>query len=211
MFTGLIETVGKITGIQKSSNYKNLTVVPDKPFENIELGESIAVDGCCLTVTRFDKKNFTVEASQETLKTAITGQYRNNNRVNLERALLPTGRLGGHFVQGHVDTIGSISNIDSQGNSIKISVRYPKESQTLLVMRGSIAINGVSLTITELENDTFVVNVIPHSQDMTTIKNWKTGNNVNLEFDLIGKYIARLRNIESGTGVTLEKLFKSGW
>jgi riboflavin synthase len=211
MFTGLIESVGIITGIKISGNYKHLTAVPDKPFENIELGESIAVDGCCLTVTTFDKKSFTVEASQETLKTAITGQYKVNDKINLERALLPTGRLGGHFVQGHVDTTGTIEKIEQQGDSIMVNVHYPDEYKTLLVPRGSIAVNGISLTVTELDNETFTVNVIPHTQNMTTLQYWKIKDNVNLEFDMIGKYIARLHNMESTAGLTLDKLHESGW
>ncbi len=211
MFTGLIETIGTISDIRKSGNYRHLSIKPEEPFENAVMGESIAVDGCCLTVTRFDKTSITLEASQETLASTIVGQYREYDTVNLERALLPTSRLGGHLVTGHVDTIGKIARLKRTGNSLEATVQYPREYETFLVARGSITINGISLTITDLRANAFGVNLIPHTQAVTSIDNWKKDNKVNLEFDIIGKYIVRLHNTGSNTGLTLKKMFESGW
>ncbi len=169
------------------------------------------MDGCCLTVTEFDKAQFTVEASQETLATTIVGTYTNGTKVNLERALLPTGRLGGHFVSGHVDCVGKITRATTIGDSIEYAIRYPEKFQRFLVAKGSVAIDGISLTVNTLTGNECTVNLIPHTQAETNSARWRAGVEVNLEFDLLGKYMVRLLDIETKGNSTLNKLIESGW
>ncbi|MCP4704634.1 MAG: riboflavin synthase [candidate division Zixibacteria bacterium] len=211
MFTGLIQTTGSIAIISSRSNYKLLTIKPDVPFTNIEMGESVAVDGCCLTVTQFDKSFVTVEASPESVKTTIIGKYSSGRKVNLERALLPTDRLGGHIVSGHVDCVGEIDTTRKVGGSTELSIRYPDKFAAYLVDKGSVTINGISLTVNRIKKDIFEVNIIPHTRLATTVQNFKKGEMVNLEFDIIGKYIARMINSSSKEGLTINKLIESGW
>jgi len=211
MFTGIIETVGKVAGIETKGNYRMLTVEPRKMFDNLELGESIAVDGCCLTVTEFDKRTFTAEASQESLSLTIIGNYEIGSSVNLERALTAGSRLGGHFVQGHVDCIGKLIEIKQIGESLVAGVEYPGEFGPYLVAKGSIAISGISLTVNELEGNRFWVNIIPHTSGNTTVESWKAGDKLNLEFDIIGKYIARQMAAVNRKELTIDKLIEAGW
>ena len=211
MFTGIIATVGSIENIRIRGNYKLLTIKPSRMFDKPEPGESIAVDGCCLTVTEFDKKTFTVEVSQESTRLTIINNYKNGTIVNLERALLPASRLGGHFVSGHVDCKGSIAGTKMIGDSLEISIRFPREFENFLVEKGSIALNGISLTVNVVKGDTFTVNLIPYSQEETTVNSFKAGDEVNLEFDILGKYIARFLNKDKKNNLTIDKLIESGW
>ncbi|MBN2226576.1 MAG: riboflavin synthase [candidate division Zixibacteria bacterium] len=211
MFTGIIETVGVIKQIRPRANYKLLTIAPNRPFDNIVLGESIAVDGCCLTVTEFDETHFTVEASQETLAMSIVRTYANGTKVNLERALFPTSRLGGHFVSGHVDCVGKVTKATAIGDSIEYAIKYPDTFKRFLVAKGSVAIDGISLTVNRLAGNEFAVNLIPHTQAETNSGRWRAGVEVNLEFDLLGKYMVRLLDIETKGNLTLNKLIESGW
>ncbi|MFH2037545.1 MAG: riboflavin synthase [Candidatus Zixiibacteriota bacterium] len=215
MFTGIIETVGTVTIIIPRGNYKLLRIKPGNMFNNIQMGESIAVDGCCLTVTEISLNDFVVEASQETLKLAITGQYQVGQIVNLERALLPTSRMGGHIVSGHIDCLGEIAKIDKVGNSIELSVKFPEEYETLLVDKGSIAINGISLTVNIVKNRIFTVNIIPFTQMETTINRYKIGQKINLEFDILGKYVAKMLSHENKArkknNLSIDKFIESGW
>jgi len=211
MFTGIIETVGTVSGTNNRGNYRLLTVQPRKMFDKIELGESIAVDGCCLTVTEFDEGTFTAEASQESLSLTIIGGYDIGTKVNLERAMTPSSRLGGHFVQGHVDCIGKIIEISTVGESLVVGVEYAEEFKPYLVAKGSIAISGISLTVNELEGNRFWVNIIPHTSGNTTIESWKAGDKVNLEFDIIGKYIVRQLTAVKKNELTIDKLIEAGW
>ncbi len=211
MFTGLIQSTGSITTVGSRGNYKLLTIKPDIPFENVELGESVAVDGCCLTVTKFDKNSIVVEASPESVKTTLIAKYSSGNIVNLERALLPTDRMGGHMVSGHVDCLGEINDIRKIGGSTELSIKYPEEFDSYLVPKGSVAINGISLTVNELEKNILKVNIIPHTRYATTVQNFKKGSFVNLEFDIIGKYIARMMTNKTKNNITIDKLINSGW
>ncbi len=216
MFTGIIETKGKIVNISQYGNYKRLKIKPEKPFDNLVMGESISIDGCCLTVVKHDSASFMVEASQETLKLTIMGSYKSGDTVNLERALLPTGRLGGHIVAGHVDCMGKVMRKEKIGQSVKLSIKYPAEFDDYLVPKGSIAVNGISLTVNEIKDDVFAVNIIPFTLRETTIERLKIGAEVNLEFDVLGKYAVKLTRKTKGeikqiNNLTVDKLIESGW
>ncbi len=211
MFTGIIETTGRIKNFGSRGNYRLLTIRPANAFEKIELGESIAVDGCCLTVTAFDAESFTVEASQESQAHTIIEKYSVGTRVNLERAMLPTSRLGGHFVTGHIDGIGKIVESRAVGESQVIGIEYDMRFAPYLAAKGSIAINGISLTVNEIEDNKFRINIIPHTFKNTTVEEWKTGEKINLEFDIIGKYIVRQLSAKTKQDITIEKLMEAGW
>jgi riboflavin synthase len=211
MFTGIIETIGTVKKIKSRGNYKILTLAPEKEFVDLVMGESIAVDGCCLTLIAFDKKSFTVEASQETVRLTILSKYKIGDKVNLERALQPSGRLGGHFVSGHIDCTGKIEGLNKIGDSLEVVVQFPEEFGVYLVEKGSITINGISLTVNRIVDSTFSVNLIPFTQAETTINKFKKENIVNLEFDILGKYVARFLGKDKKSNVTIDKLIESGW
>lgn len=211
MFTGIIETTGKISGLSTRGNYRLICVKPFRPFEDIKIGESIAVDGCCLTVTKFSRNDFTVEASQETSRLTLVKSYKSGTMLNLERALRPTDRMGGHYVTGHVDCMGELIDIKNIGESVVLKIGLPDKFADLIVEKGSIAINGVSLTINETSDKTFMVNIIPHTVSETTIDTFKAGSFVNLEFDILGKYIYKYMKNKNNTGLTFDKLIRSGF
>nr|MBN2277712.1 riboflavin synthase [candidate division Zixibacteria bacterium] len=210
MFTGIIETVGIVHNIRTRGNYKLLSIDPDKPFDGLIMGESIAVDGCCLTVTEINNNRFTVEASQETIRLTILNNYKTGARINLERALLPTSRLGGHFVSGHIDCRGRIALLQHIGESLKLAISYSDDFSRLLVGKGAIAINGISLTVNEVKGDIFTVNLIPYTTKETTVGDFKINDEVNLEFDILGKYVTNMLSDKKQT-ITIEKLHESGW
>ncbi len=211
MFTGLIETIGTIERLTARGNYRVMTVTAASFAEQLTVGESIACDGACLSVVTFDKSTFTVEASQETLARTVLGNYRTGSRINLERALRVGDRLGGHFVAGHVDTVGRISAVEPVGESLRIECGYDARYDSLVIEKGSIAINGVSLTINNCSAGRFDVNLIPLTIAETNLKDLAGNDRVNLEFDMIGKFILKAnRSGESGK-VTRELLERSGW
>ena len=139
MFTGIIETVGRVQSVGQKGDYIILTVCPTKMFKELIPGESIAIDGCCLTVTRVDKKSFEIEASPESRRTTIIGSYHSGRMVNLERALIAGGRIGGHFVSGHIDCCGQIDKMSREGNILEISIEYPEQYSELVIEKGSMA------------------------------------------------------------------------
>ena len=211
MFTGIIESTGTVRQIKSRDNYKILKIMPEVKFEDVVLGESIAIDGCCLTIIAADDGEFVVEVSQETTRLSIIDEYKSGARVNLERALVFNGRLGGHFVTGHIDCRGRITESVTIGKSLVLSIKYPEEYGDYVVAKGSVAINGISLTINDVSRGIFTVNVIPFTREKTNIESFKAGRNVNLEFDILGKYIFKLLRKDIKSDLTLEKLVKSGW
>jgi riboflavin synthase len=211
MFTGLIETVGTIKGLKARGNYKVLTIGSSLPPDQLQIGESIACDGPCLTVVEVGKGVFDVEASQETLARTTLGGLRNGSRINLERALQVGSRLGGHFVSGHIDETGTVETLRSIGESWELAVRFDTAFDGYVIEKGSIAINGVSLTINTCRPGWFSVNIIPHTIKSTTLGDLRAGGKVNLEFDMIGKYIVKMTAHKSNAGLTKDKLFESGW
>lgn len=192
MFTGLIEEVG----ILKSKKPKGLGVKlyfeAEKILEGTKIGDSISVNGVCLTTVDFDSKGFSVEAIEETLKKSDLGDLKIDDYVNLERPLKADARLGGHFVLGHVDTTGEVEKIEELTNSHFITISYPREYSKYLIPVGSVAIDGISMTVAELKDNSFSVGVIPHTWEETIFSKKKIGDKVNLEFDVLGKYIIKL-------------------
>jgi riboflavin synthase len=192
MFTGLIEGTGTLVRTDRHGPDAKMVIQADYAMGTIVLGESIAVDGACLTVVSFDKKVFTVDVSAETLERTTLGRKTPGSRFNLERAMRLGDRLGGHLVSGHVDGIGTLKQRYSEGRSWRLVIGMPTVLNRYIIAKGSIAINGISLTVNGCESDQFDVNIVPHTARMTTIADWQSGTEVNLETDVIGKYVEKM-------------------
>ncbi|MBF0588880.1 MAG: riboflavin synthase [Magnetococcales bacterium] len=196
MFTGLIEEVGNIASIRKGSADWKLTVRTAMALETVKVGDSIAVNGACLTVTEMGSGAFTVLVSAESVRRTTFGHRSHGDLVNLERAMQVGGRLDGHLVQGHVDAVGGVERVTQRGRSQEIWFRVPHGPGRYIVSKGSIAIDGVSLTVNEVRDVTegtrFSVNIIPLTQKKTTLSGLGAGSKVNIETDLIGRYVERL-------------------
>ncbi len=211
MFTGLIQTVGTLKQITKRGNYRVLNIQSSLASENLEIGESISCDGACLTVTAFDNSSFDVEASHESVAKTVISGYRGGSLINLERALQVGQRMGGHMVSGHIDDTGRVDYLKRIGQSWELAVSFDAEFDNFVINKGSVAINGVSLTINEIKSGWLTVNIIPHTISETTLGRVKKKDSVNLEFDLIGKYISKMIHSENKNSLTIEKLRESGW
>jgi riboflavin synthase len=211
MFTGLIETVGTIKELKWRGNYRILSITGSFANDKPAPGESISCDGACLTVVSIDKGTFDVEASQETTGRTILNSYTVGSRINLERALKAGSRLGGHFVSGHVDDTGVVDYIRPVGRSLELAVRFDPHFDKLVIDKGSIAINGVSLTVNACRPGWFNVNLIPFTVKETTLGLLQSGHRVNLEFDMIGKYVLKIQENRTRNALTREKLIESGW
>jgi riboflavin synthase len=192
MFTGLIEEKGKlISKIQTGDGYQ-LTVSAKIVMDDLKIGSSISVNGCCLTVVKLTNDSFSVDTIEETLKKTNLGLLKIGDNVNLERPLKADARLGGHFVLGHIDTTGKIEDIKELSNSHFITISFPLQFKQYLIYVGSVAIDGVSMTVARLEENKFSVGVIPHTWDETIFSQKKIGDTVNLEFDVLGKYVEKI-------------------
>ena len=192
MFTGLIEEKGILLDKLPTGDGFKFTIKANKIIDDLEIGSSISVNGCCLTVVEKTMDSFSVDTIEETLKKTNLGILKQGDKVNLERPLRADARLGGHFVLGHIDTIGKIENIEELSNSHWMIISFKKEFKRYLIYVGSIAIDGVSMTIAELIGDTFSVGIIPHTWKETIFAEKKIGDTVNLEFDVLGKYVERI-------------------
>lgn len=192
MFTGIIEEQGKIKSIAKGSSSAVLTIEASKVLEDVHIGDSIAVNGVCLTCTSFTSSQFTADVMHETLDRSSLGQLTPGSAVNLERAMAANGRFGGHIVAGHIDGIGHVTNIRNDDNAIWYTIEAPKDIMRYIVEKGSIAIDGISLTVATVASDSFQVSIIPHTSSETTLSLRKPGDMVNLENDVIGKYVEKL-------------------
>ncbi|SNZ06819.1 riboflavin synthase alpha chain [Persephonella hydrogeniphila] len=192
MFTGLVEEVGKIKTVKTSTGGLTIQVQVKKITDDIKVGDSVAVNGVCLTVTGIQGDTISFDVSQETVRRSNIGQLRNGDLVNIERALKLSDRLGGHIVQGHVDTVGTVKRIIPKGEHTEFVIHFPEEFQDFVVEKGSIAIDGISLTINEVYGNEISINIIPHTIQNTNLKNRKTGEAVNIEFDILGKYVKRM-------------------
>jgi riboflavin synthase len=215
MFTGIIEAVGRIKNIEPVGGDMRLHVgVGSLDMADVQLGDSIAVNGVCLTAIEFDGDSFVADVSNETITLTSLKGLAMGSEVNLEKALLPTTRLGGHLVSGHVDGLGEVLSIKEESRSIQIIIRSPDELKHYIAMKGSICIDGTSLTVNKITNTDFEINIVPHTQQQTIIKNYKPGTKVNLEVDLIARYLERLltkKDDDQAGGVTLESLVKAGF
>ncbi|MGD9638569.1 MAG: riboflavin synthase [Alphaproteobacteria bacterium] len=189
MFTGIVQGLGKITKINKSSNEVIFDICPLFKINDYTKGESIAVNGACLTVEKFDDSSFSVYASQETLNKTNLKELAIDSIVNLERALSLKDRLGGHLVTGHIDGTIKLKHILKANSSIKLVFEMPEEFYPFIVSKGSVCLDGISLTVNECLGDSFDVNIIPETQNETTIKHWSVGDAINLETDILGKYV----------------------
>ncbi len=192
MFTGLIEEIGYIRSINRLGNSIKFEIESKKILNDLKINDSVAINGVCLTVTDLKQNSFIADAVDETLRKTTFSRYRINQSVNLERALMLSSRLGGHIVLGHIDTIGKILEIKNESLGILFKVSFPVEFNKFVVKVGSICIDGVSLTISDLFNNSFRTSVIPHTFNNTIFREYKIGNEVNLEFDILGKYIEKL-------------------
>ena len=192
MFTGIIEEVGNVSSIQRSGETATMTVRAVRVLKGMQLGDSVAVNGVCLTVRQFAKQDFQVEISSETLKRTNLGETKIGSDVNLERPLTPGSRLGGHFVQGHVDGTGQVLSIEPREGFGVWKFSFPKELRPYIVEKGSISVNGVSLTVTKLTEQSFEVALIPHTLENTNFHNIVAGRIVNLEVDVLAKYVESL-------------------
>ncbi len=192
MFTGLIEEVGKVKTVKPEGGGFRISFTIKKIGDDLKIDDSVAINGVCQTVIACSEKHFDVVAVEETVRKTNFSELRAGAEVNLERALRISDRLGGHFVQGHVDCTGKINSIQKERTGINVWISYPSKFFKYLVNTGSICVNGVSLTTARVEKDRFMVAVIPHTWNNTTFRNMMQGENINLEFDILGKYIEKL-------------------
>ncbi|MDR3357705.1 MAG: riboflavin synthase [Desulfovibrio sp.] len=192
MFTGIIHGLGEIASLDKNSGECRLTLRPLFALEDIADGESIAVNGACLSVERHGREDVTLYASRETLKRTTLGRLTAGRLVNLERALAVGDRLGGHLVSGHVDCLARLRELRPAGLSLACRLTFPEEYGPEVIPKGSVALDGVSLTVNECGRDFLTVNVIPDTQKRTIVRWWRPGDHIHMETDMIGKYVRRL-------------------
>ena len=213
MFTGLIEDVGKVLRLERLGAAARLTIGTALPLAEIRPGDSIAVNGLCLTVVTNDKDSLSFDLSPETLKAAGLVRLSPGKPVNLERALRLSDRLGGHLVTGHIDAVATVSGRREESGNIVFTFKVPGETARLIVSKGSIAIDGISLTVNSVASDCFSVNIIPHTANMTTLHMARPGDEVNIETDIIGRYVERLLGFRGGAaaGLTMKSLLENGF
>ncbi|MEX2533395.1 MAG: riboflavin synthase [Nitriliruptoraceae bacterium] len=193
MFTGIIEECGTVQHWDITDEFAVLTVRCTDVLADVSIGDSISVNGCCLTVTAFTADTFTVELMAATLRTTALGSLSVGDEVNLERAMVLNTRLGGHLVQGHVDGVGQVTALDDTvEGTVFLTLTYPKELARYIVSKGSLTINGVSLTVVTCDGETATIGLIPHTWKVTTFRNTTVGETVNLEVDVIAKYVEQL-------------------
>jgi len=199
MFTGLVEEKGELLQKIKTGDGYQFVIKAVNIWEDLNIGSSISVNGCCLTVVRKTENTFAVDTIEETLKKTNLGFLNVGDNVNLERPLKADARLGGHFVLGHVDTKGEILKIQELSNSHFLTIGYPEEFKKYLIYVGSVSIDGVSMTVAQLEGNTFSVGIIPFTWRETIFSSKKIGDTVNLEFDVLGKYVERIMSTKAGS------------
>ena len=192
MFTGIVEEMGVVQSVDRTLAGTRLTILASRILDDLPIGASVSVNGACLTVVNHSNQNFSTEVSPETLSVTTLGDLAVGTPVNLERAMRVNQRLGGHLVAGHVDAVGNVRSRQQDGNAIVLTIEAPKDILRYCVQKGSIAIDGISMTINNVTDRTFSLSVIPHTAKETTLGLKQPGDGVNLEADLIGKYVERL-------------------
>lgn len=214
MFTGIIEEIGKIKNVRRGAKSSVLIVNADKVINNTNVGDSISTNGVCLTVTKILSDGFEADVMAETLRRSNLGELKQGDAVNLERAILAGGRFGGHIVSGHVDGTGKITKLKKEDNAVWVYISASFDILKYIVFKGSVAIDGISLTVAEVGEDCFAVSVIPHTGEETILLSKKVGDIVNLENDIIAKYVEKLilpkDNVNKNL-VTMESLIKNGF
>ncbi|MFZ5646521.1 MAG: riboflavin synthase [Bacillota bacterium] len=221
MFTGLVEELGFVRGVARGADSARIHIDARKILDGMKMGDSIAVNGVCLTSVEFDRGHFSADVMAETLSKTNLAFLKPGDRVNLERALRLGDRLGGHLVSGHVDGVGTITRREKHDIATLITISAPPQVMKYIIKKGSVAIDGTSLTVVDFSEGSFQVSLIPHTAHMTTLGFKKVGDSVNLEGDLVGKYIERLINFKDGEGtdkprktgggITLEFLAERGF
>lgn len=221
MFTGIIEEMGSVASIRKGAHSCALTVNASRVLEDVHLGDSIATNGVCLTVTSFTSHSFSADVMHETLNRSSLGSLHIGSPVNLERAMLAGGRFGGHIVSGHIDGVGTISSIKEDDNAVWYTVEAPSSILRYIIEKGSITLDGISLTVAKVTNSNFSVSIIPHTRAQTNLASKKVGDVLNLENDLVGKYVERLmlqpiaasqeQSEQKSSGITKEFLSHYGF
>lgn len=194
MFTGLVEEKGVLKEKIPTGDGFQFEIQAEKVLGDLSIGSSIAVNGCCLTVVKRTDKTFSVDTIEETLNKTNLGVLKQGDKVNLERPLKADARLGGHFVLGHIDTTGRIEDVKELSNSHWMTISFPEKFKQYVIYVGSVAIDGVSMTVADLKDNTFSVGIIPHTWKETIFSEKKIGDTVNLEFDVLGKYVERIMN-----------------
>ena len=213
MVTGIIEELGTVGQMDRRPDSIKLTIQARKVLEGTQLGDSIAVNGVCLTVTSMTDSSFTADVMHETMRRSSLSDIKSGSKVNLERAMQVGGRLGGHIVSGHIDGVGHIARIAADGIARVITISIPKDMEPFIVEKGSIAIDGISLTVVSVGNSQFSVSIIPHTMANTTLIDKHPGAVVNLETDVIGKYVHSFTTAHTGkrSGITMETLLENGF
>lgn len=214
MFTGLVEEMGKVERISPKGGGKELVISAERVLQGTHIGDSISINGACLTVTWIEGNRFAVDLSPETLRRSNLNDLSLGDMVNLERPLRLSDRLGGHLILGHVDEVGRVVSTRREGESILITIRVSPDGMRYIVEKGSVCIDGVSLTIAAVRTDSFDIALIPHTLKVTTLGLKGPGDRVNVEYDIIGKYVERLLTINgraNGGGVTREFLREHGF
>ena len=215
MFTGLVAELGTVKTLKKSSKSYQLTIEANKVPRTLKIGESVAVNGACLTVVAFSDKDFTVDVMPETARHTTIGSYKSGDRVNLEKTLRLQDGLDGHIVSGHVEGVGQIVARTKEDIAWLVKVKVPDELMKYIISKGSITIDGISLTVTEVTADTFTVSLIPHTAKETTLGFKSVGDKVNLETDIIGKYVERMLTFQKKenktSGISKNTLFENGF
>ena len=215
MFTGIIEDIGVIRSIRRGAHSSVLSIGAEVVLSDLKIGDSVAVNGVCLTATGKDRGGFTADVMHETLDRSSLGSLTAGSRVNLERAMAAGGRFGGHIVSGHIDGTGTITALRRDGNAVWYTISAAPSLLRFIVEKGSITIDGISLTVATVEADRFSVSIIPHTAAVTILGEKKPGDTVNLENDIIGKYVEKLLRPREDTpaagGLTLEFLAQNGF
>jgi len=215
MFTGIVEEIGKIQNVKRNTKSSVLAIKCKKIFEDIHIGDSVSVNGVCLTVTTFNNEIFTADVMNETLSRSSLGNLKKGSYVNLERAMSVNGRFGGHIVSGHIDGTGKIVKIEKDDNAIWYTMTVEENLIKYIVEKGSIAIDGISLTVAKVNEKNFSVSIIPHTAQETILSHRLVGDIVNIENDVIGKYVEKLITFEKSkkyeSNITMDFLINNGF
>lgn len=212
MFTGIIKALGSIAGMERTGGDLRLTIrSAGLPWRDYEIGESIAVNGVCLTAVDFVEDGFVTDVSVETMDVTALGSLAQGSSVNLEPAISLGERLGGHLVSGHVDCIGIVKTREADARSVRLGIEVPENYKRYIARKGSVCVDGVSLTVNSVSAARFDVNIIPHTADVTIIGGYRVGTRVNIEVDLLARYLERLLTADADNGITKDFLREHGY